>query len=203
MVAFLSHSYLFVCLSTCRVVLVECSRDSSSTQCSEQKWSQEQMILTVPLLEYHNRAFKGSQKPCAKETFAFSLWGFTCSLDRGNFFSCSSKSQHLLSVYYVLGNVGNNPAKSAALSPFHRWENRVGEIPWHLWKSPRITKMCCELQGSVHILVNSGSGWWSARHICQRHWGLWDDGRWLSSTKSAWNGRIFLGIAPAFLTNPF
>ena len=41
-------------------------------------------------------------------------------LDRGNFFQCSSKNQDLLSVYYVLGIVGNNPVKSAVPSPCHR-----------------------------------------------------------------------------------
>ena len=112
---------------------------------------------------------------------AFCLWGFTCLLDRGNFFQCSSKSQHLLSVYYVLGNVGNYPVKSAIPSPCHRWENKVREILWHLWKHPRITEMSCELQGSIHILINFSSGSWPACCICQPPWELWDDGCGYSS----------------------
>lgn len=45
---------------------------------------------------------------------------------------------------------------------------------------------------NIHILVNSGSGSWSAGCICQRHQGLRNGRTQLSSMKSAWRGSVLL-----------
>lgn len=62
-------------------------------------------------------------------------------LDRGTFFSRGSNSQHLLSVYYVPGNVCNNPVKSAAHHHFTGEKTGLERL-CDLWENPPELKRC-------------------------------------------------------------